>query len=72
MKNTPFKADSRLIQLGWVHPRVIEALKGLTSDQLSTRRKSGKFVEGKHWMKDPMGTVMWNFENLDAWIEGVE
>lgn len=72
MKNTSTIANSGLVHLGWVHPRVIETLKGLTSDQLSSRRKSGKFIEGKHWMKDPVGTVMWNFEQLDAWIGGME
>ena len=59
-----------IFKLGWVHPRVVESLKGLTADQLSSRRKSGKFIEGTHWVKDPVGTVMWNFENLDLWIEG--
>lgn len=58
------------IQLGWVHPRIIESFKGLTRDQLDGRRKAGKFIEGQHWVKDPSGSIMWHFENLDHWING--
>jgi len=60
------------INLGWVHPRAIEALKGLTRDQLDGRRKAGKYVEGTHWRKDPLGLIMWHFENLDRWVEGIK
>ena len=56
--------------LGWVHPRIIESLKGLTKDQLDGIRKSGKFIEGEHWKKDPVGLIMWHFENIDRWVEG--
>lgn len=70
MKNKEKLVEPGAIKLGWVHPRVIEKFKGLTSDQLASRRKAGKFIEGKHWLKDPVGTVMWNFEQLDEWIEG--
>lgn len=62
--------SSTYLQLGWVHPRIIENLKGLTRDQLDGRRKSGKFIEGQHWVKDPVGSIMWNYENLDNWIQG--
>tara|TARA_X000001388_G_scaffold74510_1_gene67621 strand:+ start:1355 stop:1576 length:222 start_codon:yes stop_codon:yes gene_type:complete len=58
------------IKLGWVHPRVINLLKGLTRDQLDGRRKADKFVEDTHWKKDPSGTIMWHFEELDNWIAG--
>jgi hypothetical protein len=64
------KSTPNVIHLGWVHPRTIESLKGLTRDQLDSRRKSGKFIEGEHWIKDPVGSIMWHFENLDNWIEG--
>ncbi|MFT6692806.1 MAG: hypothetical protein ACJAXH_003348 [Colwellia sp.] len=59
-----------LLTLGWVHPRIIESLKGLSRDQLDGRRKAGKFIEGVHYVKDPVGSIMWHFENLDNWIEG--
>ncbi|WP_412972942.1 excisionase family protein [Glaciecola sp. MF2-115] len=62
--------NTGMFQLGWVHPRIVEAFKGLTADQLTSRRKSGKFIEGIHWVKDPVGTIMWHFENLDSWVEG--
>lgn len=64
------KPQDSLLTLGWVHPRIIENLKGLTRDQLDGRRKAGKFIEGVHWIKDPAGSIMWNFENLDSWIQG--
>ncbi|NQZ90359.1 MAG: hypothetical protein HRT54_22570 [Colwellia sp.] len=64
------KTQSLKITLGWVHPRVIETFKGLTRDQLEGRRKAGKFIEGIHFIKDPVGSIMWDFENLDSWIEG--
>jgi len=59
-----------LLTLGWVHPRVIEALKGITRDQLDGRRKAGKYIEGVHFIKDPVGSIMWNFENYDSWVVG--
>ena len=62
--------NTGMLQLGWVHPRVVETFKGLTADQLTSRRKSGKFIEGIHWVKDPVGTIMWHFENLNSWVEG--
>jgi hypothetical protein len=64
------KTQGPKITLGWVHPRVIETFKGLTRDQLDGRRKAGKFIEGVHYVKDPVGSIMWHFENLDNWIEG--
>jgi hypothetical protein len=64
------KTQAPLIALGWVHPRVIETYKGLTKDQLDGRRKAGKFIEGIHFIKDPVGSIMWHFENLNTWIEG--
>lgn len=70
MKNSVYNSPSPTINLGWVHPRVIESMKGLTKDQLDGRRKAGKYIEGEHWIKDPVGSIMWHFENLDRWVEG--
>lgn len=56
------------IKLGWVYPKIMHDLKGLTYDALNARRKRGKFVEGVHW-KQVHGVVMYHYERIEQLFE---
>lgn len=56
------------ILLGWSHPRAFE-IKGITRDQLDGKRKSGQFIEGYHFIKDPSGNYLYHFERFNEWAE---
>ncbi|KXJ58420.1 MAG: hypothetical protein AXW14_16680 [Alteromonas sp. Nap_26] len=56
------------IKLGWVYPKIIHDLKGLSYDALEKRKRTGKLEEGKHWKK-VHGVIMYHYERLDELFE---
>lgn len=61
MKNT-------YIKLGWVYPKILEELKGLTYQSLKKRRINGYLIEGVHWKK-VQGVIMFHYERIDELFE---
>ncbi|CAA0365185.1 conserved hypothetical protein [Alteromonas alvinellae] len=59
------------IKLGWVYPKVLEELKGLTYHNLQKRRLAGKLQEGIHWKK-VHGVIMYHYERLDELFEELD
>ncbi len=60
--------DAPVYNRGWVRPAIIERDKGLSCDALEKAKKRGHFIEGKHWIKDTVNRIWWNFEALDEWV----
>lgn len=56
------------IKLGWVKPKVMEDLKGLTYQSLRKKRNQGYLIEGRHWKKI-FGVVMYHYERIDELFE---
>ncbi|WP_269519530.1 excisionase family protein [Alteromonas sp. BMJM2] len=59
---------NQYIKLGWVYPKVMLELKGLTYDSLTKRRTRGHLEEGKHWKK-VQGVIMYHYERIDELFE---
>ncbi|WP_299792287.1 hypothetical protein [uncultured Shewanella sp.] len=54
--------------LGWVKPKKIEELKGITEGSLKSKIKRKVLTKGLHY-KLVDGSVMIHFERLDAFFE---
>jgi len=60
------------IKLGWVKPKKIEELKGITIEALKKKRERGVYIEGIHWRRAPDNVIYFNYENIDLFIgEGI-
>jgi len=57
------------IKLGWVKPRILEELKGMTFDALKAKRIAGHLIEGIHWRKASDGNIYYNYEAIDEWVQ---
>jgi len=53
----------------WVHQKIIEQMFGFTEDQLKKYR-TGQWLEGKHWTKNPANRITYNTLTIDAWMGG--
>lgn len=61
--------SNNFIKLGWVKPRVIENLKGITEGALKKKRERGLLLEGFHWRKASDNVIYFNYERLDEFLE---
>lgn len=43
---------------------------GLSTDTVRTMMKRGHWVQGKQWVKDPLGHVLVDFEAYEQWARG--
>lgn len=57
------------IKLGWVKPKVIENLKGITEGALKKKRERGILIEGIHWRKAQDNVIYFNYERLDEFLD---
>lgn len=60
--------DQLFIKLGWVKDRILERLKGITSEALRSKRREGKLVEGYHWRKADDGVIYYHYERIDEYL----
>ncbi len=57
--------------LGWVKPKKVEELKGITEGSLKSKVKRKVLTNGVHY-KVVDGSLMVHFERLDAFFEEAE
>ncbi|UDL04023.1 excisionase family protein [Marinobacter sp. CA1] len=51
----------------WVQERRLRELTGLSHDQIKGRRSI--WVENRHWKWAADGTIWYNTEEIDKWVE---
>lgn len=55
----------------WVNHKKITALTGFTYHQIKKYRLRGHWLEGKQWRYNPVGTIVYNPDEIDKWCEGI-
>lgn len=65
--NTPI---INLVPEPYVTVKLYETLTGITEKATRRRMERGVWIEGKHFIRDPQGTILINREACRKWAEG--
>ena len=61
-------SNSKFFMFGWVKPKKIEEIKGISVGALRKKREAGYLIEGKHWRKAKDNVTYYHFEAIDNFI----
>ena len=53
----------------WIKAQKYQEMSGVSPDSIQSRKRSGKLIEGVHWILDPCGHMMVNWREMDNWVE---
>lgn len=56
----------------WVRRNKIAEMTGMSLKAVDCKRQDGVWLMDIHWRKAPDGTIWYNTEAIDAWVEGIE
>lgn len=56
-----------IVPATWVRSALLWPLFGITSEAARKYRDRGIWLEGKHWKKNPLGNMVYNWRAIDEW-----
>lgn len=69
--NAAAKHEAPLAVAKWIDQTLLERLTGwATKEAVKAYRARGVWLEGVHWIKNPVGRVVYNLEAVERWCEG--
>lgn len=71
MENQPTLKGRLFVQPSkWVRASLLATMTGLTTEAIRKKRTEGVWLQGKHWRKAPDDHYVYNWQEIDLWMEG--
>ncbi|WP_313506197.1 DNA-binding protein [Stutzerimonas kunmingensis] len=54
----------------WFRQNLLEPVFGISTEAARKYRRSGLWLEGKHWRTDPANRIVYNRARIEEWLGG--
>ena len=54
----------------WVRIKKLVDMCGYSEHAIRAKQKKGVWLKDKHWRKAPDGCILFNTQEIEAWVEG--
>ncbi|EPJ8753588.1 DNA-binding protein [Pseudomonas putida] len=58
------------VRSSWVRQELLPVIFGISSEAARKYRSQGKWLQGKHWRRDPANRVVYNTIAIELWLGG--
>ena len=58
------------VRSSWVRQELLPVIFGISSEAARKYRSQGKWLQGKHWRRDPANRVVYNTIEIELWLGG--
>ncbi len=64
------KIEYQITPAAWFRQELLIPVFGITPEAARKYRAEGKWLEGKHWRKDPANRIVYNRDAITEWMGG--
>ncbi|MFD2641139.1 MULTISPECIES: DNA-binding protein [Pseudomonas] len=58
------------VRSSWVRQELLPVIFGISTEAARKYRSQGKWLQGKHWRRDPANRVVYNTIEIELWLGG--
>ncbi len=58
------------MEIKWIRIKLLSERTGYSEEAIRAKKKNGIWLEKLHWTKAPDGSIFFNPEAIQSWIEG--